>query len=182
MAHRELGPIAGIFQDLSQPHVVIDRERQVLEAADGTEGLGADEVERPDPRRRLVPRVAHFPRGRMHREDQRERGEEDPLPLRLGDDVGDRREVVEPLAGRQRDTATKRLRGEDHVGVGEQEPLRREVRGSGVQSPWFFPSQPLGRSWTWTTRSRGSSAAIASRIAPVASVERSSTAISSRAG
>ena len=49
-------------------------------------------------------------------------------------------------------------------------------------SAWVLPSQPPGNSRTWTTRSRSSSAAIASRIAPVASVERSSTAITSSPG
>src|SRR6266511_4835590 len=44
---------------------------------------------------------------------------------------------------------------------------------------WFFPSQPSGSARTWSTASRGSAAASPSRIAPVPSLERSSTATTS---
>src|SRR5512138_2149437 len=50
------------------------------------------------------------------------------------------------------------------------------ARRAPAAQAWFLPSHPAGSEDTWTTSSRASSRATRSRIAPVASVERSSTA------
>ena len=51
-----------------------------------------------------------------------------------------------------------------------------------TSSAWFLPSQPEGSAVTWTTVRRESEAASRSRMAPVASLDRSSTATTCSAG